>query len=81
MLSWLFLGLLVSSLVSVVYSGECTIVHSATEDDSPAILKAFTDCQADSVITFSQANYSAFTPVSLTGLSRFYSLFYTLDVR
>lgn len=60
---------LVFTLLPKAFSAECTVPHSVTEDDSPAILKAFTDCQVDSVITFSNANYSAFTPVSLTGLS------------
>ncbi|KXN82448.1 putative exopolygalacturonase C [Leucoagaricus sp. SymC.cos] len=70
MLSLSLLFLLGSPLVSRVYSAECTVAHSldADVDDSSAILKAFMDCQVDSVITFSQANYSAFTPVSLTGL-------------
>ncbi|KXN82273.1 putative exopolygalacturonase C [Leucoagaricus sp. SymC.cos] len=70
MLSLSLLFLLGSPLVSRVYSAECTVAHSpdADADDLSAILKAFTYCQVDSAITFSQANYSAFTPVSLTGL-------------
>lgn len=68
MLALSLLFFLTSHLISVVHSAECTVARSGTEDDSPAILKAFTDCQVDSTITFSQANYSAFTPVSLTGL-------------
>ncbi|KAF9444955.1 glycoside hydrolase family 28 protein [Macrolepiota fuliginosa MF-IS2] len=67
MLPFSFL-LLAASLIPKTRSAECTVAHSATEDDSPSILKAFTDCQVDSVITFSKANYSASTPVSLTGL-------------
>ncbi|EKM76209.1 hypothetical protein AGABI1DRAFT_131529 [Agaricus bisporus var. burnettii JB137-S8] len=60
--------LLLSLPITRVLSAECTVSHSGSEDDSPAILKAFSDCQVDSVITFQQANYSAFTPISLTGL-------------
>jgi len=67
----LLLSLLGTSSIAQVFSKECTVTHSGVEDDSPAILKAFSDCQVDSVITFSQANYSAFTPVSLTGLSNY----------
>ncbi|PPQ63463.1 hypothetical protein CVT24_004995 [Panaeolus cyanescens] len=54
-----------------VKAGECTVPASGDgiTDDSPAILKAFTDCQKDSIITFTAANYSAFTPISLTDLS------------
>ncbi|KAF5343966.1 hypothetical protein D9756_011438 [Leucocoprinus leucothites] len=62
MLALSLLFFLTSHLISVVHSAECTVARSGTEDDSPAILKAFTDCQVDSTITFSQANYSAFTP-------------------
>ncbi|KDR74055.1 hypothetical protein GALMADRAFT_212234 [Galerina marginata CBS 339.88] len=53
-----------------VYGAECTVAHSGDDstDDSSSILKAFTDCASDSVITFQQANYSAYTPVSLTNL-------------
>jgi len=67
----LLLFLLGTSSIAEVFSEECTVAHSETEDDSPAILKAFSDCQVDSVITFSQANYSAYTPVSLIGLSNY----------
>ncbi|KAF9054257.1 pectin lyase fold/virulence factor [Panaeolus papilionaceus] len=57
--------------LTAVQAGDCTIPVSGDgiTDDSPAILKAFTDCQKDSIITFAPANYSAFTPISLTGLS------------
>jgi len=67
----LLLFLLGTSSIAQVFSEECTVTHSEVEDDSPAILKAFTDCQVDSVVTFSQANYSVFTPISLTGLSNY----------
>lgn len=69
MLPFTLLFVLASSLIPRVHSAECTVAHDAAEDDSPAILKAFTDCQVDSTITFSKANYSVFTPISLTGLS------------
>jgi len=67
----LLLFLLGTSSIAQVFSEECTVTHSEVEDDSPAILKAFTDCQVDSVVTFSQVNYSVFTPISLTGLSNY----------
>jgi len=67
----LLLFLLGTSSIAQVFSEECTVTHSGVEDDSPAILKAFTDCQVDSVVTFSQANYSVFTPISLTSLSNY----------
>lgn len=38
-------------------------------DDSPSILKTFQACASNSEIIFHRANYSAYTPVSLTGLS------------
>ncbi|KAJ7581561.1 pectin lyase fold/virulence factor [Mycena floridula] len=52
-----------------VQAAECTVSRNVNgSDDSHFILQAFTDCASDSVITFSKANYSALTPVSLTGL-------------
>jgi len=71
MLSRSFLFLVGTSLITKVFSAECTVPHLGTEDDSPTILKAFSDCRVNSVITFSQANYSAFTPISLDGLSNY----------
>jgi hypothetical protein len=50
----------------------CTVQHNHNgADDSANILKAFKDCATDSVITFLPANYSAFTPITLAGLSTF----------
>ncbi|KAJ7279087.1 pectin lyase fold/virulence factor [Mycena rebaudengoi] len=47
----------------------CVVEHNRNgADDSPHILKAFSDCATNSVITFQAANYSAYTPVSLVGL-------------
>ncbi|CAK5271405.1 unnamed protein product [Mycena citricolor] len=47
----------------------CTVKHNRDgSDDSPNILAAFAECATNSLITFSRANYSAFTPVALTGL-------------
>ncbi|KAF8153996.1 pectin lyase fold/virulence factor [Crassisporium funariophilum] len=66
---------LVAFLATLGFSGfsraaECTVAHSddGVTDDSPSIIKAFTDCATDSVITFAQANYSAYTPVTLANL-------------
>ncbi|KAK0201042.1 pectin lyase fold/virulence factor [Desarmillaria ectypa] len=36
-------------------------------DDSAFILKVFADCAEDSVMTFTEANYSAYTPMSFMG--------------
>lgn len=74
MFSLNFLSLVALSSALIFTTGanaaECTVTHNDNgTDDSEHILKAFTDCATDSVITFSQANYSAWTPVSLTGLS------------
>ncbi|TFK37604.1 pectin lyase fold/virulence factor [Crucibulum laeve] len=57
-------------LLSVAYAAECSVEHAddATKDDSSSILKAFKDCAQDSTITFAQANYSAYTPITLAGL-------------
>lgn len=52
---------------------QCTVAHNndPAQDDSPAILKAFSDCANDGEITFEDAvDYYALTPVSLTGLSK-----------
>jgi hypothetical protein len=50
----------------------CTVQHNHNgADDSANILKAFKDCATDSVITFLPTNYSAFTPITLAGLSTF----------
>lgn len=58
-----------------VSAGDCIVEHTDDgSDDSPSILKAFQDCAIDSTITFTQANYSAYTPVSLTGLRTFFLL-------
>ncbi|KAG9217737.1 hypothetical protein CCMSSC00406_0003574 [Pleurotus cornucopiae] len=64
------LALLVSlSSIASVHAAECTVKHSDNgTDDSPSILQAFQECAIDSTITFESANYSAHTPVSLTGL-------------
>ncbi|KAF8890677.1 pectin lyase fold/virulence factor [Infundibulicybe gibba] len=69
-----FIGLVLAAFIieaagSTPKLKRCTVKHAGHNvDDSPAILRAFKDCASDSVITFSKANYSAFTPVSLTGL-------------
>ncbi|KAJ7269125.1 pectin lyase fold/virulence factor [Mycena rebaudengoi] len=48
----------------------CTVQHNHNgADDSAHILKASKDCATDSVITFLPANYSAYTPITLAGLS------------
>ena len=39
------------------------------QDDSEHILKAFETCKENGIIHFEQKNYSAFTPISMTGLS------------
>ncbi|KAJ8690609.1 hypothetical protein PTI98_012024 [Pleurotus ostreatus] len=64
------LALLVSlSSIASVHAAECTVKHSDNgTDDSPSILQAFQECAIDSTITFESANYSAHTPLSLTGL-------------
>ncbi|KAJ7145795.1 pectin lyase fold/virulence factor [Mycena epipterygia] len=47
----------------------CTVKHNRNgADDSENILKAFKDCSTNSIITFSPANYSAYTPITLAGL-------------
>ncbi|KAL0952793.1 hypothetical protein HGRIS_007018 [Hohenbuehelia grisea] len=57
------------SVVQHTSAAECTVSHSNNgTDDSPSILQAFQECALNSVITFDRANYSAFTPISLTGL-------------
>ncbi|KAF4586193.1 hypothetical protein EYR38_010467 [Pleurotus pulmonarius] len=64
------LAILVSLFsIASVRAAECTVKHSDNgTDDSPSILQAFQECAIDSTITFESANYSAHTPVSLTGL-------------
>ncbi|KAJ7242664.1 pectin lyase fold/virulence factor [Mycena rebaudengoi] len=48
----------------------CTVQHNHNgADDSAHILKAFKDCATDSVVTFLPANYSAYTPITLAGLT------------
>ncbi|KAJ7682867.1 pectin lyase fold/virulence factor [Mycena rosella] len=48
----------------------CTVKHNRNgADDSANILKAFTACSTNSIITFLPANYSAYTPVTLAGLT------------
>ena len=61
---------LLSSIQQTI-AGECTVEYSGdgVTDDSPAIIKAFTECAVDSVITFAPANYSAYTPITLANLS------------
>ena len=67
-LTTLAFALSLSSLLTV-HAAECTVAHSDDgSDDSPMILQAFQECAIDSTITFQRANYSAHTPVSLTGL-------------
>jgi hypothetical protein len=52
----------------------CTVQKNRNDaDDSANILKAFTDCATNSIITFLPTNYSAFTPITLAGLSAFNS--------
>ena len=66
--------LLATSLAALrsVHGLECTVERSNDDavDDSAFILDAFTKCAEDSVITFSKANYSAYTPVTLANLSK-----------
>ncbi|KAJ7793013.1 hypothetical protein B0H14DRAFT_2623284 [Mycena olivaceomarginata] len=48
----------------------CTVQKNRNgADDSANILKAFTDCATNSIITFLPTNYSAFTPITLAGLT------------
>ncbi|KAF9006976.1 pectin lyase fold/virulence factor [Cyathus striatus] len=50
-------------------TGNCTVERNNDgSDDSQLILKAFTDCAVDSTITFQRANYSAYTPITLSNL-------------
>jgi hypothetical protein len=68
--SVLVFGLSLLSSFEGAVGAECAVQrHTNGSDDSEFILKAFQDCMVDSVITFEKANYSAFTPISLTGLS------------
>ncbi|CAA7262631.1 unnamed protein product [Cyclocybe aegerita] len=65
--------LLLSSVFGAIEranAAECTVEHSddGAIDDSPALLKAFTDCALDSIILFERANYSVYTPVTLANL-------------
>ncbi|KAF9017680.1 pectin lyase-like protein [Hymenopellis radicata] len=56
--------------VATTWAAECTVDRNTDgSDDTSFILKAFKDCSKDSVITFQQANYSAYTPMSFTDLS------------
>ena len=66
--------LVMLSSIQQAIAGECTVEYSGdgVTDDSPAILKAFTECAVDSVITFAPANYSAYTPITLNNLSTSY---------
>ncbi|EIN08863.1 pectin lyase-like protein [Punctularia strigosozonata HHB-11173 SS5] len=62
-------ALLVLSLNVGTHAAECVVPHNENgTDDSPAILEAFTTCAEDSVITFQQKNYSAYTPMSWVNL-------------
>ncbi|KAF8064192.1 pectin lyase fold/virulence factor [Lyophyllum atratum] len=48
---------------------KCIVKHNKNgEDDSDHILKAFKDCQKDSVIEFQRVDYNAHTPITLSGL-------------
>ncbi|KAG7087713.1 hypothetical protein E1B28_013660 [Marasmius oreades] len=52
-----------------VHAAECVVdANNNGADDSEHILQAFDSCKENSVIRFQQTNYSAHTPVSLTGL-------------
>jgi hypothetical protein len=62
------------ALAAVASAKECTVEYTEGQDDSPAILSAFQECAQDSVITFQQKNYSAYTPVTLSNLSAYLSL-------
>lgn len=68
------LYLLAISLAALysVHGLECTVERSSDDavDDSASILDAFTKCAEDSVITFQKANYSAYTPITLSNLSK-----------
>ncbi|PFH47436.1 glycoside hydrolase family 28 protein [Amanita thiersii Skay4041] len=56
------------TFLTSVKGAECTVSHSNGSDDSPAILQAFKMCATDSMITFERANYSAYTPITLSNL-------------
>ncbi|KIY61614.1 glycoside hydrolase family 28 protein [Cylindrobasidium torrendii FP15055 ss-10] len=64
-----FSRLIALALLSTVFAAECTVDHNDDgSDDTEHILKAFSDCKENSVITFQAANYSAYTPASFEGL-------------
>lgn len=68
------LSLLAISLAALqtVHGLECTVDRSNDDavDDSASIVDAFAKCAEDSVITFTKANYSAYTPITLANLSK-----------
>lgn len=71
---FVFAGVIAGLIISSSRAAECTVKRSDNgTDDSAFILKAFADCAQDSVITFSEANYSAYTPMSFMGLSAYHS--------
>ena len=63
-------GLLAVLLFTLASAKECIVLHTEGLDDSSNILAAFKECAQDSVITFQQTNYSAYTPVTLSELSK-----------
>ncbi|KAK0463055.1 pectin lyase fold/virulence factor [Desarmillaria tabescens] len=66
---FVFAGVVAALIISSSRAAECTVERSDNGmDDSAFILKAFADCAEDSVITFTEANYSAYTPMSFTDL-------------
>ncbi|KAK0497826.1 pectin lyase fold/virulence factor [Armillaria luteobubalina] len=66
---FVFAGVVAGLIISSGRAAECTVERSDNgTDDSTFILKAFAECAEDSVITFAEANYRAYTPMSFTGL-------------
>ncbi|KAL0064865.1 hypothetical protein AAF712_008118 [Marasmius tenuissimus] len=61
--------LLLACTIASVYAAECMVESNNNgQDDSEHILRAFETCKENGIIHFEQRNYSAFTPISLTGL-------------
>jgi hypothetical protein len=46
------IALLVAASTSLVLGKECTVTYTEGQDDTPAIIDAFTQCATDSIITF-----------------------------
>jgi hypothetical protein len=65
-----FAAALLAASATLAGAKECTVAYTEGQDDSPAILSAFSECRENSVIIFEAGrNYSAYTPVTLDNLS------------